>query len=699
MTFGCGVCHVSQLMECDDSVIGGGASEQAVDLTSDAGLDEWDLSFTRLRNAGLDDFSEAAGRSVSYEPSVRHEAVDASSSSFGPFNFQNALRHDSLSRSVVLPELPWETSAWKFIFSDDHDMLEAVDPSRVFSDPPMLAIPGGAEELVGELISSKKRERPVGPTEPFFLQAVSHRQDVAWEERREADMQKGLMKWMGVIRAWPEHWKVCGELNDCSTLEEACTLISHYLSGKAPSTLVKRANSVIFVMEQGHKLGYFFPYTEPELYSLLKTLKSSGFTSSRLKGVLEALTLCRHVFNLDEIHDLTVSKRCFGAIATGPVEKAKQAAPLKMADLISLHETLAGSKDPWDKVMAGACLFCVYSRARWSDFIHGGHIELDFLSDGSIAYVEMQVAVHKTMFASARRFRFLDLVAPGLGVHGDNWVQQWIDSLKFLNIDPFAAHRGCLMPAPDSHGYPLQRAIETDEAGCWLRLLLGEALKRSDSSRLLSSHSLKSTMLTFAAKRGIDHQDRLSLGHHAHPFQMADVYARDAQARNLRILDELIAELRSGAFCPDESRAGRFKEQGRSEIDGRCATSKGFATVLPPTKRLLEEVGNGEQNQKAGDDTLEKDDVDSEHVTTDSSSDSESEDEREVVPRQFMPPVAPSGFSFLKHRKSKLLHYIADDITKTLACGRVRTHVYIDPGELRYDSAVCHACQKSASKD
>ena len=169
MTFSFGVCHVSQLMERDDLVIGGGASEPALDLTSDAGLDEWDLSFTRLRDAGLDDFSEAAGRSEPYDPSIRNVAVDASSSSFGPFNFQNALRHDSLSRSVVLPELPWETSAWKFIFSDDHDMLEAVDPSRAFSDPPMLAIPGGAEELVGELISSKKRERPAGSTDPFFF--------------------------------------------------------------------------------------------------------------------------------------------------------------------------------------------------------------------------------------------------------------------------------------------------------------------------------------------------------------------------------------------------------------------------------------------------------------------------------------------------------------------------------------------------
>ena len=195
------------MMERDDLVTGGGALEQTVDLTLDAETDDWDLSFAKLSDAGLDEFSEAAVRSESYEPSIRNVSLDASSSSHGPFNFQNALRHDSLSRSVVLPEMPWETPAWKFIFQDDHNMLEAVHPDRALSDPPMLVIRGGADELVGELISKKKRERPVESRvrDPFFLQAVSHRQDVAWGEKREADMQRGLMKWIGVIRAWPEN--------------------------------------------------------------------------------------------------------------------------------------------------------------------------------------------------------------------------------------------------------------------------------------------------------------------------------------------------------------------------------------------------------------------------------------------------------------------------------------------------------------
>ena len=44
---------------------------------------------------------------------------------------------------------------------------------------------------------------------------------------------------------------------------------------------------------------------------------------------------------------------------------------------------------------------------------------------------------------------------------------------------------------------------------------------------------------------------------------MTDVYARDAQARDLRLMDKLISEIRSGSFCPDESRAGRFHESKR----------------------------------------------------------------------------------------------------------------------------------------
>ena len=57
------------------------------------------------------------------------------------------------------------------------------------------------------------------------------------------------------------------------------------------------------------------------------------------------------------------------------------------------------------------------------------------------------------------------------------------------------------------------------------------------------------------------------------------------------------------------------------------------------------------------------------------------------------------GTPLVKHSKSKLLHYVADGMLRVLACGRIKSDMYVAPGVLRYDSAVCHACQRAAGKD
>ncbi len=378
----------------------------------------------------------------------------------------------------------------------------------MLSGPAIPHLPKDGDELKYILLSKKRQADTLDEKVPIFSLAVGHRRDVSWEEKREADFERSLMKWTSVALAWPVEWEACRALKESETVAQVCEQLSHYFSGKAPATLIKRANSMIFLMEQSHKLGYIFPYSESELYALLKVFKDTGQRASRLKGIMEALTFCRYVFNIAQLHPLINSKRCHGVVSGGPVNRANQAAPLKVNDLVLLHdETLETSDDDWNRLMSGACLFCVYARARWSDFMHSGKMTLDRFSDGSIAYVEMDVAVHKTMFASARRFRYLNLAAPGLGVHGTDWVSKWIAAFGKLGIDPFTDVRGCVMPAPDSEGKPLARALESDEAGCWLRLLIGEKPVRSESSRPISSHSLKAAMLSFAAKRGYSHQD------------------------------------------------------------------------------------------------------------------------------------------------------------------------------------------------
>ena len=700
-----GGAPANPIMIEDDSVASNGIVEPWD--TSDVGIDEI------FRQAGIGTPSQIEQSSDGFE------VVEQKDNSFDGYNFQNALRFASLASSSSLPDLPWEAPAWKCIFDDAYDPLESFNPSAMLSGPGMPNLPKDGDELKEALLSKKRQADKLNEKVPIFSVAVGHRRDISWEEKRESDYQRSLMKWTSVVLSWPVEWDVCRALNESETVVQVCEQLNHYFTGKAPATLIKRANSMIYFMEQGHKLGYIFPYSESELYSLLKVLKGTGQKASRLKGVMEALTFCRYVFNIEQLQSLMNSKRCHGVVAGGPVNKANQAAPLKVSDLVLLHETLETSDDDWNRLMSGACLFCVYARARWSDFIHGGKITLDHYSDGSIAYVEMDVSVHKTMFASARRFRYLNLAAPGLGVHGTDWVSKWMAAFDKLGIDPHAEVRGCVMPAPDVEGKPLARALESDEAGCWLRLLIGEKLGRSESSRPISSHSLKATMLSFAAKRGVSHQDRLSLGHHVHPYQMADVYARDAAARDLRLLDFLIREVRCGAFKPDESRAGRLDFSKRQKVDDFTGVSdlhEPFDFIgdidrehgqldldaeiveTPETDPNFKPNGNMrplglKTNAGDGEDEAEG------YVTTDSSSSDTDEGERELVQRQFYPPVAPERFSFVQHQKSKLLHYIRDGNVKVLACGRNKSASYVTPSCLRYDSAVCHACQSAANRE
>ena len=92
--------------------------------------------------------------------------------------------------------------------------------------------------------------------------------------------------------------------------------------------------------------------------------------------------------------------------------------------------------------------------------------------------------------------------------------------------------------------------------------------------RRVSSHSLKCTMLSYAAKRGISVPDRLMLGYHSSNMHMAMVYSRDGAAASLLLLERLIDEIVKGTFKPDSTRSGRIVE---SQAQGaRAWPSKRF---------------------------------------------------------------------------------------------------------------------------
>lgn len=593
-------------------------------------------------------------------------------------------------------ELPWETPEWKCIFDQGHNALDDMQPPpfQKLKRPKFLDDYSFSGNSSGDVVAAPRHVATHSQV-PAYAIAVKRRRDLYWTEKRESELQRALKKWYAIVSNWPPSCECSLEITKCATMKAAFEMLGDYLSGKAPATLVKRANSLIFFQNVAELHGIQFPYSESDFYHVLKQLKHDGYSSSRLKSVIEAITFVRYSFQIDTLHGITTSKRCLGAVRPDPAGKVNQAESLSVSDIEMLHSILTNAAS-WDSAFAGACLFCVYSRARWSDFCHGQCLRLDKNADGTIAYADMEVYIHKTMRASANRFRFLDLVATGNGISGFDWIAQWIMSMERLGIDPFSAEPGnCLMPAPGADGHPLRRALESDECSTWLRLLLGQQVTRASSRRKYSSHSLKASLLSFAAKRGLSHEDRLCMGHHMHPFRMADTYARDAQARVIRLVDKLILEIRAGYFLPDCNRAGRFNR--KIQLDSVPDLG---ASAIEDDEELQEDIAqsvsdafeNANHALNAQGDLANVEDE--KHLTSSSSDSSNDSDEMCTPGQSFMPPVPPKGCKFMQHRRTKTLHIVESWFPHGTRCGRTLDANHIAPTNIKFDSAVCNVCNR-----
>ena len=108
------------------------------------------------------------------------------------------------------------------------------------------------------------------------------------------------------------------------------------------------------------------------------------------------------------------------------------------------------------------------------------------------------------------------------------------------------------MPAPDSQGRPTIRALDSDEATAWLRLLLGQG----EEEAKVSFKSLKATLISWAAKRGVEPLTLQRSGYHA-SGGMDIVYSRDSQAPLVMLVEKLLSEITQGTYKLDDTRSGR----------------------------------------------------------------------------------------------------------------------------------------------
>ena len=277
-------------------------------------------------------------------------------------------------------------------------------------------------------------------------------------------------------------------------------------------------------------------------------MRADGAPKSRLQGVVEAIRFTHYTFSIDGLCESLLSSRCIGAARKLECGPKRQASPFTVDQLVGLHLVLEDeSVDVWDRLMAGCTLCAVYTRSRWMDLQHTDSVQLD-PNPLEPVYIELEIAEFKTKRSRAWMAGVMQAVGPCLGVVPENWASTWW-TLRH-NLEARLEEGYSMMPAPDSDGLPTKRPIQTDEMGAWIRVLLKQRGLLPEESRI-TSHSCKATLLSWLSKYGADVPVREILGGHAARLKTVLCYSRDSLAAPLRVLDQLLVDVREKRFRPD----------------------------------------------------------------------------------------------------------------------------------------------------
>ena len=447
-------------------------------------------------------------------------------------------------------KLPWESGIWNDIFGPSSRSSCISMPTLV--RPAVVALPG-----VGSLPTPVEKRRPFAEVPQTWHQVVVVTDAASWQETFDAKMDTALKRWRDVVILFPTSFQLVAQLAELTSVAEQLRVMRDVLGAKSPLTLLKRVNSVIRYTKFLQARGITAPGSESDFYAFLNEERDAGAPQSRLAAVVESIRFLEHVLRFLGTIDL-LSKRCLGAARQPTSGPQKQASPLTVAELGALHKILASEgEDVWDRHMAGAFLCCLYTRSRWSDFQHSNVMTTD-PNDYAPHFLELSIVDFKTKSANTWRGGLLAAVAPAVGVVDENWVVVWMRVREEIKAPLSGGFP--VMPAPDMAGRATVRPLSTKEASGWVRLMLARTGLGPDGRRV-SSHSAKATMLSFMAKYGAEISVREILGAHVSHLKSVIRYSRDALAGPLRVLEQMLADVRTGAFNPDDTRSGYFYKE------------------------------------------------------------------------------------------------------------------------------------------
>ena len=141
-----------------------------------------------------------------------------------------------------------------------------------------------------------------------------------------------------------------------------------------------------------------------------------------------------------------------------------------------------------------------------------------------------------------------------------------------------------LMPTPTIDGTCGKVPLSCEAAGDWLR---GAVKDKPNNKVQIATHSCKSSILSMAAKFGLEPSTCRFLGRHSSGRDRSMlVYSRDAMAHPVREMERMIKEINEDRFDLDATRSGYFSKGPHYLLSQKIA-SHHLVRDLPRMKRIL----------------------------------------------------------------------------------------------------------------
>ena len=474
-------------------------------------------------------------------------------------NFERTIFEQSLkSIGAGMPALPWEQGIFKEIFgeakSDNLPMLED-----------LVAYPAGAAP--GSSDDARLKVEVTGVTSslpgdmPLYAKHIKALCDRDYAATLDLTWTKALASWLIVLEDCNFESSVghyVQEKLQALDRDGALLCIRDACGVRSPSTVLKRARDLILFVKWCEKNDLrWWPIKERNLLDYLQGKEDEKRSKFIGKNLIHALKFFKYIigaeFNIEAVLGPMLTGKVSRVLATR--DPTEQARALTVAEVLRLEVMLDTVKNKYDKYFIGCILYAIYSRSRWSDMANIHHFFFDVIdtSDGPFGFVEARTRIHKTSTTAERKAMYMPYVASVNGIGSGSWGLKWKVVLEELGLLELGPPYGPICKAPTVDGGFAKRPVSTSEGTNMINAYLGY---RDGDQAATTTHSLKSTLLVWAARYGLSEPVRGLLGHHSLKENSVACYSRDMLSQPTRELCAMIYNIKLGNFVPDGTRSG-----------------------------------------------------------------------------------------------------------------------------------------------